>query len=315
VRAGVAGLRPALAEARAARPDLVVVLAHEAAACQAASCDAPATALARDLQDDGVDVVVAGGAGGDAAQRVGRTWVVRPRGAGAEVAVIDLVRTAVGARELRVRREPVDAEALPADSSMDALVARAAAAADSVAARPVARLKVPIGRADGALAALVADAARNALRADVALVDPGALAADLPAGSVAWGAVRAVFRAPAALVRLRLSGSDLRHALVAGLRGGAQPLAVSGLTVRWSSGGRSGPSVERVRLVNGRDLRDGTTYIVAVTRALAGSPGLLPTAPAELSGTRDLDALAAYLRLLPQPVAPAGLARYEEVRR
>ncbi|HET7600207.1 MAG TPA: 5'-nucleotidase C-terminal domain-containing protein [Gemmatimonadales bacterium] len=316
VDAGAAALRPALAQARAARPDLVVVLAHAAATCDAAPCAAPAVALADELQGDGVDVIVASGGDAGAVRRVGRVWVVQPRGAGAEVAVVDLVRTAVGERELRVRREPVDADALPPDSAVATVVARYAAAADSVDALPVARLKLPIERRDGALAALVADAERNALRADAALVDPAALAADLPAGTVTVGAVRAAFREPDPLVRVRLRGSDVRRLVAASLRDARATLAISGLMVRWSRGGPSGAAIRRITLVDGRAFRDATTYVLAMTRTLARSPALgLPASSAEPAGTRDFDAVVAYLRRLPQPVALTGGPRFEEVSR
>jgi len=56
--------------------------------------------------------------------------------------------------------------------------------------------------------------------------------------------------------------------------------------------------------------------VLAMTRTLARSPALgLPASSAEPAGTRDFDAVVAYLRRLPQPVALTGGPRFEEVSR
>ena len=134
---------------------------------------------------------------------------------------MDLVRTAVASRELRVARVPVDPERLPPDSAVGAIVERASARADSAGSRVVARIKLPLRRGTrGAspLGDLVADAQRNALRADVALVSDATLSGDLPAGPATYASLLALHQASRPLVTVTVTGAVLRQALEAAVQ-------------------------------------------------------------------------------------------------
>ncbi|MGH7519324.1 MAG: 5'-nucleotidase C-terminal domain-containing protein, partial [Gemmatimonadales bacterium] len=116
------GLREALGAVKRQGVDLTVVLAHGAFACGSGGCAREAVELARALGPSGVDVIVAAGDSG-AVARVGTVQVVSVRPGAAELAVVDLVRTAVASRELRVSRLPIESDRLPPDSAVAALVA------------------------------------------------------------------------------------------------------------------------------------------------------------------------------------------------
>ena len=202
---GAGSLRDALAGAQAERPDLIAVLADGGASCSGAQCQGDAIDLARDLQDSKVDLVVTGG-DGSVSTRVGRITVVQARPAAAELGIVDLVRTPVGARELRVRLEPIDPARSGTDSAAAAVVIRAEAEADSLARRVVARMKLPLGRSsegESPLGDLIADAQRNALRSDASLVRTAGIAGDLPAGPVTWLQLLALHDPPRQLATLR----------------------------------------------------------------------------------------------------------------
>jgi 2',3'-cyclic-nucleotide 2'-phosphodiesterase (5'-nucleotidase family) len=296
------------------------VLAHAGAACAEAGCQAEAQELASELQDDGVDLVVAGQGDAGVTRRVGRVWLVQARAAGAELGIVDLVRTPVGARELRARREPVDAEALPPDPEMAALVDRYRGLADSIALQPVARVRLPLRRGSGGdspLGTLLADAIRNAARVDAALADGGSLAADLPAGVATYAVLSAALPRPEPIVRGTVSGAALRALLEESLGESGPTLHLAGLTVRWDRGARPGKRLRELKLIDGRPFRAGASYTIALTQALAASGRLAGLARLRLepAAMRDRDALAVYLRRLPQPVAPPAPPRFEESRR
>ncbi|HEU5170541.1 MAG TPA: 5'-nucleotidase C-terminal domain-containing protein, partial [Gemmatimonadales bacterium] len=317
VRPGAAALREALGAVKREGADLAVVLAHAAVTCGAGDCAGEPVELARELAG-AADVIVAAGDSG-AVVRVGPVQVVAARPGGAEVATVDLVRTVVEARELRVSRTPVDPDRLPPDSAVAAIVDRATARADSLGRRVVARVKLPLrrgARGDSPLGDLVADAQRNALRADVAVVSDATLAGDLPAGPVTQGELRALHGGARALTTLTVTGGVLRQVLEAALSDDRPVLHVSGVLLRYDPRAPAGRRVRRVRLSDGSDLKDKRSYTLALAAPLARSARLpmLGGAPAAPSTATDTDALAAYLQRLPQPVAPPEPGRLQAAR-
>ncbi len=316
---GAAGLRQALAAAQGERPDLIVVLANGGATCGGGQCQGEAIELAGELQDSKVDLVVTGG-DGSVSTRVGRIPVVQARPAAAELGIVDLVRTPVGTRELRVRLAPVDPDRTGADSTAAAVVARAEAEADSLGRRVVARMKLPLGRSsegESPLGDLVADAQRNALRSDVSLVRTAAIAGDLPAGPVTWQQLLALHEPPRRLATLTVTGTILRQILEQVLAEGVPSAHVSGIVVEYDPRAAAGRRVRKVRLEDGRELKDGASYRLAVAEPLPRSPAyaILAGRPPTPSTVTDVDALAAYLRRLPQPVSPPDEIRFREVGR
>jgi 2',3'-cyclic-nucleotide 2'-phosphodiesterase (5'-nucleotidase family) len=77
--------------------------------------------------------------------------------------------------------------------------------------RVLGRLAAPLTRAGGELAAFAAEAQREYARADVALVTPTSLRADLPAGPVTYEELFAAQAYDHPLLRVSLTGADLRR--------------------------------------------------------------------------------------------------------
>ncbi len=196
------------------------------------------------------------------------------------------------------------------------------------------RLRAPVGTLpealptegsrvrETALGSLVADALREAVGAQVALVPGSSLRADLPAGALTRREVLSVLPFGNTVTLLELPGTAIRAALekgLAGLSGGsASLLQVSGLAY---SADPAAPASRRLRdvTVGTEPLRDDAIYRVAVTSYLAsGGEGFAQLATArrvELPAGEpvDADALAAHLasRLLRTPGAepPSKAAR------
>jgi 2',3'-cyclic-nucleotide 2'-phosphodiesterase/3'-nucleotidase/5'-nucleotidase len=311
--AGELALHGVLAEVERAGPDLTVLLAHERAVCDSMVCAGELIDLAGELGRSGVDLVL-GGHGPDAVDaRVAGMPVMAPGGGGGLV-VVDVIRTSAGGRELRARLERVAAHEPPASAPL-------ARAADSLFRRGVAQLKRPLGREDGAgaLGGLVAEARRNAARSDLGLVRREALAADLPAGPVTYARLAAVEPAAADLLLLTLSGARLRDLLEQALAGEGPPgVHLAGATVRYDPQARIGRRVKSVTLAGGRKLEPKDDYTLVTDDASAAGAGGLPALrgqPAERLGVIDIEAVAGYLRRLPQPVEAGGAAAFQSTRR
>jgi 2',3'-cyclic-nucleotide 2'-phosphodiesterase (5'-nucleotidase family) len=132
--------------------------------------------------------------------------------------------------------------------------------------------------AESNLGDLVADGARAALNADLALLPASQLREEvIPAGELAEQALEAALLYPDEnVVLVETTGEKLKAALELGLSALSQPnpqpspafLQVSGLTVEFRSAKPAGARVESVKVGN-EPLAPGKTYRVAVPSSLA----------------------------------------------
>src|SRR5690606_28724376 len=160
---------------------------------------------------------------------------------------------------------------------------------------------------------VVADAYLAATKhagAELALVNPGGLRADLPGGDVTYGDAFAANPFGNALVMMTLTGEQLLEALEQQWQPNKQRIlgASEGLTYAWHEPQGAGPRVVPGSvLLNGEPLDPKRSYRVTVTSFLAtGGDGFSAfTRGAEPDGgPQDLDALVGYLRAnspLPRP--------------
>jgi 2',3'-cyclic-nucleotide 2'-phosphodiesterase/3'-nucleotidase len=316
---GELALHEVLGEVRAARPALTVLLADAGAACDSVTCEGEVLRLAEQLGGSGVDLIVAGRSPRSFETRVAGIAIVGPGGPGA-VAVADLVRTPAGGREVRVRVEPVAAGPPRTGSPVAGVLQSVNRLADSMERRVVARLKRPLDRAGSqfALGALLAEARRNAARADLGLVRNASIRSGLPAGAVTWAALRTVEPAGAALVQVTLTGTQLRELAERVVGDSGAPSAhLAGAEVRYDPRAARGRRTRRVELAGERKLGPQESYTLVTDDATAGGAGgLLPGGLAAVRlGLTDVEATAAYLRRLPQPVEPGPAVAFQSTRR
>jgi 5'-nucleotidase len=274
--------------------------------------------LAEQVQPGSLDLIVAGHTHQVVDARAGGIPIVEPGSDGTAIAVADLVQTPAGGREFRTHVEQLPANAA-GDRAIAALVARDRERVDSIATRVVARLKFELRRDDERLGRLIAEANRNALRADVGLVNIGGIRADLPAGPVSYGALYEVEPFQNQLVTVTLSGAELREVLEQALEGTGRPaLEVAGALVRYDPRWPGGRRIESVRLQGNRKLESRRRYVVSLPDYLAGGGDgftRLTQFRSEPGGVLDLDALAGFLRRLPQPVEVAPGSGFLSTRR
>lgn len=303
---GALPLHDILSEVGAQEPDFTVLLAHAGALCEGAACTGEAIRLADGVESRAIDLLIAGHTHQLVDTRVAGIPIIEAGSGGAALALADLVKTPAR-REVRTRIVPV----IPAQATEDTLMARLVEGmsrkADTLASRIVANVKFPLVR-DGdqyRLGSLIAEARRNVLRADVGLVRNDDIRADLPGGPVRYGQLFEVQSSQNSLVKVTLSGRQLREVLEHALDRRGRPTAhVSGATVSYDPRRPLRKRVRGVELQGGRKLRPNGTYTLAVDDFVAsGGEGyaMLAGLPAEPGGMLDVDGLMTYVKRLPQP--------------
>jgi 2',3'-cyclic-nucleotide 2'-phosphodiesterase (5'-nucleotidase family) len=318
--AGELGLHGVLGEVRAAKPSLTILLAHAGGRCEGLRCDGELARLAEELRGSGVDLILGGDGAHPVETRIGGVPVVSPAGPGS-LAIGDLVKTPAGGLELRTRIARLEPGPAPRGTPMAAALDTFTRRRDSLARRPQAQLKRPLTRVGSqhALGGVIAEARRNLARADLGLVRDASIRADLPAGPVTLARLRAVEPAGTDLVRLTLSGAEVLTLLERALADGAAPAVhLAGGRVRYDPRAPTGRRVKEVTLSGGRRLRPKESYTLATddsTAAGAGGFSTLAARPVERVGLLDVEAVATYLRRLPQPVEVDAPAAFQSTRR
>jgi 2',3'-cyclic-nucleotide 2'-phosphodiesterase/3'-nucleotidase/5'-nucleotidase len=309
-----------LGEVATRKPALTIVLAHAGGACDSVVCSGEVIRLADELRGTGVDLIVAGHTHQLWTTRVAGIPILEAGSRGSAVGVADLVKTPAGGLEFRTRIAPVEEGRVTREPGLTAALETYRRLSDSLDARPIAMIKRPLLRtgAQFPLGGLLAEARRNLLRADVGLVLNQDIQADLPAGSATYARLSAVQPDRRNLVRLTLTAVQLRTLLEQVLADSVGPAAhVAGVQVRYDPRRATGRRVQSVTFQGGRKLRPQERYTLATDEATAGGLGgyaMLAGIPAERGGYLDVEAVAAFLRRLPQPIEVSAAAGFLSTR-
>jgi 2',3'-cyclic-nucleotide 2'-phosphodiesterase (5'-nucleotidase family) len=311
---GPARLDAAIADARSAHPDFVIVVAHAGAFCHGETgCAGEVVNLARALKRK-PDLIVSGHTHSLITTTVSGIPIVQARSNGTALGIVDFVDSA-GTRVARIHVETVWADRETADPVVAGVVDTYVRRTAPLSNREVATLAVTLERKGDqyALGNLIADAYRVAAGADVGIVNNGGIRADLAAGTVTWGQLFEVVPFQNFVVRLRVTGAVLRQALEHAVGAADARAHVSGVVVHVVPANPPGQRVTAVTLAGGRSLVDSAQYTLAVPDFMAagGSGYAMLRVPAENTGVVDLDALVAFLRGLPQPVRPPDDVRVD----
>jgi 2',3'-cyclic-nucleotide 2'-phosphodiesterase (5'-nucleotidase family) len=311
---GALAIRDVLAEVRALRPDVTILLAHAGAECDGPVCTGEVVRLADAVEPRTLDLIVAGHTHRAVDTRIAGISIIEAEGEGS-VAVADVVRTSAGGREVRTRLHPISPDRVNADEQMALLVDGYRRRTDAITSRVVANVKFPLPR-DGdqhRLGGMIAEARRNVLRADVGLVSNAEIGADLPAGPVTYGQLYRVQPSENGLVKVTLTGAQLREVLEQALSRNARPEAhIAGARVRYDPRRPPGRRIQRLELLGSRKFQPKAEYTLATDDFLAsGGEGYraLVKRPLVPASMLDVDAVIAYLKRLPQPAeftAPPG---------
>ncbi|KPC99270.1 Endonuclease YhcR precursor [Geobacillus sp. BCO2] len=158
---------------------------------------------------------------------------------------------------------------------------------------------------ESALGDLIADAQRAAMKTDFAFMNPGGIRADIEQGEVTWGELYNVQPFNNQLVKMTLTGAQIRQLLnQQWQQGQTRMLQISGLRYTWSASKPVGEKVIDIQLPGGTPLKPDAEYTVTVNSFLAdGGDGftVLTHGTNREVGPVDLDALVSYIRGLEQP--------------
>ncbi|MCM3670470.1 5'-nucleotidase C-terminal domain-containing protein [Mesobacillus maritimus] len=146
---------------------------------------------------------------------------------------------------------------------------------------------------------LVADAQRQAMGTDIALMNPGGIRADLLAGDIRWGDIYTVQPFNNDLVKMTMTGQQIIDVLNQQWAG-TNPimLQISGFTYTWDGRESAGNKVVQVQLPDGTSLDPNSTYTVTVNLFLAdGGDGftVFKKGKDREVGPVDLDALVDFI--------------------
>jgi 2',3'-cyclic-nucleotide 2'-phosphodiesterase (5'-nucleotidase family) len=316
---GALAIHDVLTEVHSQRPDLTILLAHAGATCEGNVCTGEAIRLAEGVDRGTVDLLVAGHSHTVVNARVAGIAIVESGRDGALIGVSDLVKTAAGGREVRTRTTPVTQDSLTPNAALAALAEGYRRKAESLTNKEVAVIKLPLARSGNQfpLGGLIAEARRNVLRADVGLVSTADIRADLPAGPVSYGQLFEIQSSQNRLVRVTLSGAQLREVLEQAIDGTGRPMAhVAGVTVRYDPRKKK-QRIQSIELARNRKLTNDATYTLAIDEFLSsGGDGytMLTSLPTEPAGMLDIEGLITYLRRLPQPVTVGKEAGFVPTR-
>jgi 2',3'-cyclic-nucleotide 2'-phosphodiesterase/3'-nucleotidase/5'-nucleotidase len=292
---------------RARGADVVIVVAHIGAFCgrEVTTCRGAIVDLAARLTER-VDAIVSGHTHSPVRGIVRGIPIVQARSRGTALGMIDIPLGDSAAAPVIELRD-VRADWVNPDSTVAAIVR---AAAERVAERmsvPVAEigenlslgLRSPLG-------GLIADAQRHVGEGDVALMNNGGVRAPIRAGTATVGSLYEVHPFGNRLVRLQVTGRELRRELE---RQVAQPtfnLHVSGARIVFDTTRPAGSRVMSLTLSDSTPIRDRGRYRVVLSDFLADGGDGVQLAQSALRredlGITDLDVLIAYFKTLPRPV-------------
>jgi 5'-nucleotidase len=249
--------------------------------------------------------------------------VVQSWSAGRAVASVDLTvhpqTNEVLSKSAEVNKTYGDVE--PGNAPQADVAALVAAATSRVAAqtnRVVGRANVALPRqfsdaGESALGNIVADAQRQATKADFALTNPGGIRTGLEKGAVTWGQLFTVQPFGNQLVVVTLTGRELTAVLERQWADEASPrfLQISGFRYEWDASAPNGQRVVAIQASNGATVAAHRDYRVVVNSYMASGGdgfGLAGTPQTKFEQT-DLDALVDYFGERPRGVDAPTLGR------
>jgi 5'-nucleotidase len=208
------------------------------------------------------------------------------------------------------------------DESVDKLIAPALAQVDADQHRKLGiKVSAPLARnyeGESSLGDILADTLREMEGADVALLNPGGLRADVPPGDLTYGDVYDVLPFDNTVASVTLTGDELKRLLSVAYAGRKGVFQVSGIKIELGKCPSSG-RFKTGQFTDGKQIVSDKNYKLAVPDFLArGGDGLgpvmssLPQTRIDLGTTRDLnfrDAMVAFLQKKTKTLSPPKSGR------
>lgn len=300
-----------VAEVRALGIEAIAVLAHEGGTYDETQgrVTGPIVEIARNI-DDSVDVIVSGHTHQGYVDWIDGKLVTQAWSHGTAFTDIDLAIDRATGDVVAATAEVVTvwADSISPDPLIESLLERVRADVQpltdrrvATTARRIERQSAPSG--ESALGNLVADAQRWATGSQIALMNPGGIRSDLPAGDVTWGALYSVSPFGNDLVQVKMTGAQVLRALndqwrVVGDEVRVKILQPSGICFTYDDSRELGDRIVSASLSDGTPIEADAVYTVVINSFLYGGGDGFATF-AEIDDRiivgNDLDALVEYL--------------------
>lgn len=305
--------------ARGAR--FVIVLAHSGAFCSRSrtpACSGEIVSMASRLTEP-VDAIVSGHTHSLVSTRVNGIPIVQALSSGRAVGVIDLPIADDSGWTAMPDVRSVRGDSLMPAAGAERIVRRALAAVSERVDRPVATLAFAMRRTGGdqTLGNLVTDAQRWATKATVAVVNRSGIRADADSGRATYGSLFEVQPFDNRLVRVTLTGGQLREYFERLAARGMPRLFASGVTARYDTLRPPGSRLMSLLLAGGHAIQPASTYSLVMNDYMVTAEDYRPPAGVRVErlALTDLEALVRYLQAQPQPVAAPRDARLRDATR
>ncbi|MEH7438636.1 5'-nucleotidase C-terminal domain-containing protein [Neobacillus drentensis] len=157
---------------------------------------------------------------------------------------------------------------------------------------------------ESVLGDFIADAQRKAMNTDFAFMNPGGIRADIDPGDITWGEVYTVQPFNNELVKMTMTGQQIRDLLNQQWGTRTAILQISGLTYTWDPNKPVGNRVVSVKLSDGTELDSAKSYTVTANIFLSGGGDgftVFTKAQNKEVGPVDLEALVNYIGEQPKP--------------
>lgn len=318
-RSGSSAIDRWVPELRAQGADFVIVVAHAGAVCDRdfKKCEGEIIDWARAATHK-PDLIVAGHTHRLVRYTEAGVPIVEAASYTTRYGVVDLRSSHSGVRAW-IRDFPVPyANAGLQDSAVARIVDKYVKQIGPRVNRVVATLADTLNRASGgenALGNLLADAFRAGTGTQLAFVNNGSIRVpELPKGPVTWGMLYSLQPFENLMVRVTMTGAQIRDVIEKALAGSQPDMHISGMHVTYDPSAPIGKRVERMTLTSGEQITETGTYTAGITDFLAlgtgdGYRAFGQATKRETTDLSDLDALIDYLSKQPQPVKASRAER------
>jgi len=164
---------------------------------------------------------------------------------------------------------------------------------------------------------LIADAQRQAMNTDIALMNPGGIRADINPGDITWGEIYTVQPFNNDMVKMTMTGQQIRDVLNQQWGAKTTMLQISGFTYTWDENAPAGQKVVNILLPDGTQVDHNKTYTVAANIFLSGGGDgftVFTKAQNKEIGPVDLDVLVDFISAQPKPFTYEMDNRIQKVR-
>jgi 2',3'-cyclic-nucleotide 2'-phosphodiesterase / 3'-nucleotidase / 5'-nucleotidase len=176
---------------------------------------------------------------------------------------------------------------------------------EPITSQLVGEAKIPLTRdqnehGESLLGNVIADSMRSEMKSDFGFMNPGGIRANIDAGPITWGELFTVQPFGNDLVKLTLTGSQIRELLNQQWGAtGTKMLQISGLSYTWSDTLPVGEKVVNIFLPDGKKIDPNGKYTAAVNNFMAdGGDGFtsLLKGTNKITGAVDFDGTLKYMK-------------------